>query len=72
MIKAFCDQCGKEITDKNAATGGSSKRRLCTSIGHLSVEVMTAQNGVSNAGDYCKYCILDALYKLDDRPGDGP
>lgn len=68
-IKRFCDQCFTEMTEKNTPFGtGQVSGRLSASIGHLGVEVIQSQNKTSNSGDYCKYCILDALYKLDDRP----
>lgn len=53
---------------------GSSGGRLATSVlgkivpmKKLTVEVITSKEGCANDGDFCKYCILDALYKLDDR-----
>ena len=30
--------------------------------------MIQSTNGVSNSGDVCKHCILNALYALDDRP----
>lgn len=33
----------------------------------MEVEVVTSLSGTYNDGDFCKYCILDALYELDDR-----
>lgn len=71
MIKRYCDQCLKQITEANEVEQISSisgGRRLAASIGHLGVEVIISQNNTANRGDYCRYCILDALYKLDDRP----
>lgn len=68
MIKTFCDQCRQQITDERKMSGGANGGRLAASVGHLGVEVIVSQNNVSNAGDYCKYCVLDALYQLDDRP----
>lgn len=77
MNRVFCDICKNEITDENKVNFyGDSFRMSATLKGkysvtgkdELKVEVKTALNGVSNAGDFCKYCVLDALYKLDDRP----
>jgi len=34
----------------------------------LQVEVLETKDGTSNAGEFCRYCVLDALQKLDDRP----
>lgn len=73
MIKHFCDGCLEEITDRNRAAGGHlSSQRLGAEIkgrGNklLKVEVITSSNETANQGLFCKYCILDALYALDDR-----
>lgn len=70
MIKYICDCCGNEIDGRRALPGN---RRLCTTVKGVdpkqafTVEVMTYLNGVANDGHFCKYCILDALYRLDDR-----
>lgn len=75
MIRRYCDSCGVEIADNNKVPFNNGKDRLQTSIQSkvnkmikLDVEVMIGLNGTANAGDWCKYCILDALQKLDDRP----
>jgi hypothetical protein len=75
MIKRFCDICKEEITTENRIDGDRMKTELrCASNikdaqdSILKVEVMTSHNQVTNAGDFCKYCVLKALYKLDDRP----
>lgn len=75
MIKHFCDGCREEISDDNKCTGGainSHTGRLGTELKRngktLRVEVLTGTDGTSNAGDWCKYCVLDALYRMDDRP----
>jgi hypothetical protein len=51
---------------------GQNLGRLEATLKHgtstLKAEVLTTWNGTANAGDICKYCVLDALYKLDDRP----
>ncbi len=71
MTKYFCDGCLQEITESNAVSGGQNGQRLGTTVKKgdiaLKVEILTGTGGVSNAGLFCKYCILDALYKLDDR-----
>jgi len=75
VIRYFCDGCETEITSSNAAVGGAinnPESRLGIEIqsnGHrLKIEIMTSTDGVANAGLWCKYCILNALNKLDDRP----
>jgi len=76
MTKYFCDGCGKEITPKNQCAGSTASRsRLGTEIKKrgqvLMVEVMTGtSNDIGktwNNGHWCKHCVLDALYQLDDR-----
>jgi hypothetical protein len=74
MIRHYCDGCGKEITEDNAAVGGPihCSDRLGTEITKrgvkLRVEIITSMDGTANAGHFCRHCVLDALYKLDDRP----
>lgn len=72
MIKTFCDACGQEITEQLALSQGRSGDRLAATLSRggktLSVEVLTSLNSTANAGQFCKHCVLDALYKLDDRP----
>ena len=71
MIRRFCDLCGAEMTERNTPFGGSIgrmgaklKRLDCV----MTVEVITGRDSTSNAGDFCKHCILDALQDMDDRP----
>lgn len=74
MIKHFCDMCEAEITPKNAPKGavgdeavmGAVLKRRGLMLG-VDVVLKPPAEG-AEAGEFCKYCILDALYKLDDRP----
>lgn len=72
MIKRFCDICGNEITRGNSIVSETPGGRLGAKIkkngAELKVEMLTSVDGTANKGDVCKYCVLDALYKLDDRP----
>jgi len=77
MIKRFCDICETEITKANSLNLDNGGFRMQAEIegkysvygkSKLKVEVITSLDGTANEGDFCKYCILDALYKLDDRP----
>lgn len=72
MTKYFCDGCGKEVTPENKPKGGTTGDRLATIIERngfkIGIEVLTAKNATWNDGLFCKHCILDALYQLDDRP----
>jgi hypothetical protein len=72
--KYFCDACGNEMNHESTPHNGMNGCRLAVKVKsanrttELGVEVITTKDGISNAGDFCKYCILDALAKLDDRP----
>ena len=77
MIRTFCDCCGDEITDKNTtACSGNELGRLTAQVmpkmggsGEvMAVQVITAHEGTWNKGHFCKYCVIDAINKLDDRP----
>lgn len=72
MIRRFCDVCGGEMIPANTPFQGVTGDRLAAQLQsrgtRLDVEVITSKNGTSNQGDFCKYCVLDALYKIDDRP----
>lgn len=84
MTKTCCDACGKELTSRNLPSGGFMVKsrlgaELRTSDGRVfHFEVIGAvgkcANDVgkcANDGDFCKYCILDALNSADDRPRQG-
>ena len=64
-IKYFCDKCKKEITAKNSVPGGGLKTQ---NLGALSIEIITSLGSCANAGHWCKYCIIDEVNTLDDRP----
>lgn len=77
MIRTFCDCCGDEITGANTpASGGKGLGRLTATVKpkpggstpFMQVEVMTACGSTWNGGHFCKYCVIDAINKLDDRP----
>lgn len=71
MTKKFCDFCGDEITKRNevAETGNRLMSEITGKNGtRLAVEILVIKDGAANRGDFCKYCILKALNKLDDRP----
>lgn len=74
MIKYICDVCENEITSRNEAVNG--RHRLSAQVKSrdgkrvMSIEVMTGLDGTTNDGHFCKYCVIDALTKLDDRPKD--
>lgn len=72
MVKYFCDGCQVELDADNTPCDGRNSGRLEATVvkggRRLKVEVVHSQDDVCNAGQYCKHCILDALYELDDRP----
>jgi len=77
MIKRYCDCCGVEIIDSNKID--DDKFRLATEVktkdktkSPLRIQVITAKDNCWNDGDFCKYCIIDAVNRLDDRPTDKP
>lgn len=71
MIRYFCDCCGTEISErdnKGRNTLGRLTATLSRGASKLQVDVIESRDGTSNAGQFCNYCVLDALAKLDDRP----
>lgn len=76
MIKTYCDCCGNEITHRNQVEFDEEQHRMKADLrspqpvngvsSRLSVELLTYKDDTSNAGHFCKYCILDAFAKLDD------
>lgn len=77
MIRRFCDCCGVEIVARNSfrpdnvSELGRLKATLKRGKSSLTVEVITSKDGVSNSGDFCAHCVLDALTSVDDRPRAG-
>jgi len=69
MKKAFCDICGVEIDKTNSCTHPFNRinARLSRGSQTLGVEVITKLNDTYNKGDFCKYCVIDAVNKADDR-----
>lgn len=71
MICYFCDRCGEEIAERDTRERNPLSRLSATledGASTLTVEVIETKDGASNAGHFCRYCVLDALAKLDDRP----
>jgi hypothetical protein len=71
MIRYFCDCCGGEIAERDIKDRNPLDRlaaELKKGNSTLRVEVIESKDGVGNAGHFCRYCVLDALAKLDDRP----
>lgn len=74
MTKSFCDVCGVELDKRNLPSGGflvKSRLGACLNTADGRVfhfEVIGAVGKCANDGEFCKYCILDALNRTDDRP----
>ena len=70
MIRRYCDRCNEEITDRNKIEDLGRVKTFVQSVDktkRLSVEIITSKNGTYNEGDFCKYCVIDAVNALDDR-----
>ncbi len=69
-IRRFCDLCEREMPQlaEERTPMGRLFAKVQRGKTEFSVEVITGLNGCSNKGDFCKYCVLDELDKLDDRP----
>lgn len=61
MKKPYCDQCGDLITSDNYFEG------FKVDVAGVSFSVII-ENAIPTDYDACKYCVLDAIAKLDDRP----
>ena len=70
MRKFFCDICESELTNRDFGRQAGSYTRYKTPI--LNFEITTGKDGVWNGGDFCRYCIIDAVNTLDDRPKASP
>jgi len=68
MIKTFCDICGNEIIKDNEYEGETSE--VCFTKGQIrqtiSCSISTHFSHPDN--DICKYCLIDTINKLDNRP----
>jgi hypothetical protein len=65
MIKRFCDVCKAEITSKNCCKSGkvvgSVSDRITGSHGSVMFEIITGCRGSWNTGDFCRFCVLEAI-----------
>lgn len=70
MIKFYCDICECEITDENKVdnrlSGKMDSRKK--KANEICFEITTGLNNIWNSGHFCKYCVIDAIRTLDDRP----
>lgn len=68
MIRHYCDLCDKELTSLNRPTGGNTAGRLGIQRHNVVFSVMLTSTLPGCAPEVCKYCILDAIDTLNDRP----
>lgn len=75
MIRHFCDCCGAELTDANNVRTLFKKlhySNLKGKHGDIEFEVRTGEPPTEKSdgkdGEWCKYCVIDAVKSLDDRP----
>jgi hypothetical protein len=65
MKRTFCDGCKVEML----AGDNGRAQHVIYKKGAATIEVdLSAHNTEANGGDLCKYCVLDAVLSLDDRP----
>lgn len=74
-IKRTCDQCGVELDGfaakhgNHGSTEGDRTEGLEKTHGSIRVRLTAGRHGHPiGTGDWCKYCMLDAVEKLNDRP----
>lgn len=61
MIKYFCNKCEVEIDDRNEFS------RTKFEVGGLTM-LLSGDGPWTQEDVLCKYCVIDQLKKLDDRP----
>ncbi len=54
MIRRFCDHCGNEMVDSEAA-------RLVRKLDRFTVEVMVATDDTWNKGELCHPCVVKVV-----------
>ena len=70
MIKMYCDSCGRvisrdQLTSWMITTEVKNKEFPKKS---LKIKIVPTADNKCNDGEFCKYCVIDAINKLDDRP----
>lgn len=76
MIRRYCDICGREAVSVTSPRLASEMNRgsigggiqLMAAKPVVRFEIMCGAGPAMNGGDVCKYCVLDAINTLDDRP----
>lgn len=72
MIKHYCDICGQEITAKTKKPDNQMFGEIKSGCGLPSLTIQVGVYEIDPRGDedadVCKYCIIDAVNMVDDRP----
>lgn len=66
MTRHFCDHCGDELTPQNKTPASVCREKKGRP--DLVVILDACAHGVIGEGEFCKYCVIDAVKQLDDRP----
>ena len=66
-IKHFCDICDKELHKGNVLREIEDDSGIHVRYGQLGIRFILFDRSTSNSGDYCKYCVFDAIDGIDDR-----
>lgn len=65
MKRTYCNCCDTEITNNNFFSYNS----MLVKMDGVEIKVRP-ENTVPMDWDVCRYCVIDAIAKLDDRPKD--
>lgn len=79
MTKYFCDRCEKELTANNSCPvdyqevgapvdykNPDTIKQIASTFLHQNQKFSTNERGKSQI--ICKYCVIDIIKTLDDRP----
>ena len=68
MKKIFCDKCGIEIDDRSSFSALAVDVTKRVTTGNFLASIKVVYVSKPDHVDLCKYCALDALNRLDERP----
>ena len=70
MKRTFCDQCTGEITEANKAWDGNSVEGEGAPFIEFRIDFGRPDPDRLHQylGDFCKFCVLETIARLDDRP----
>ena len=64
MTKTHCDVCDRAIDGKIEIEVMQNKSQKTT----IAIKAHICEDSNTNKFDICKYCLVDALNRIDDRP----